>query len=427
MGLLASISLRHVLVRNTLILGISQASVYIVPLITTPYVARVLGAEHFGLLGIATSIIGNLMIFTDWGFSLSATREVARNAKDPHVLRRIFWNTVAAKCMLGLAGLLVILVIMACVGFSSPLAWIVLAGWFHVAASAMTVGWFLQGLEAMGIMVIGGLIGRLATIPLIFIFVRGPSDTMTVLAIGGLCGIASAGINFYNAVRLRQLMPVTFSLSGAWQELSNSWHIFLATAATTFYTQLNVLMLGIAAGPFQAGLLFGAEKLQRAGKSLALPLSGAIYPRINNLLADQPDRAIQLAKLLLIFQGAATFVFSIALLLSAPYLIPLFLGPGYEGAIPALRFLSGTVFFVGLSNVLGIQILLPFGMQRSVMQITVGSGLFNVVSIGPLSYFYGATGAAISILLTEVIVTAAMGFVVWRAGILSGKGKPVGL
>ena len=92
MGHLAFINLRNVIVRNTLMLALAQASVYLIPLVTTPYIARVLGAEHYGLLGIASNIIGNLLIFTDWGFSLSATREVARNAKDPHALRKIFWE-----------------------------------------------------------------------------------------------------------------------------------------------------------------------------------------------------------------------------------------------------------------------------------------------------------------------------------------------
>src|ERR1700731_1673800 len=126
MGHLAFINLRNVIVRNTLMLALAQASVYLIPLVTTPYIARVLGAEHYGLLGIASNIIGNLLIFTDWGFSLSATREVARNAKDPHALRKIFWETLAAKSLLGLASLIVIVVVMVCVGFSSELSWIVL-------------------------------------------------------------------------------------------------------------------------------------------------------------------------------------------------------------------------------------------------------------------------------------------------------------
>src|ERR1700730_13297631 len=304
MGYLAFISLRNVIVRNTLILALSQASIYLLPLVTTPYLARVLGAEHFGLLGIASNIIGNLLIFTDWGFSLSATREVARNAKDPHALRKIFWETLAARNLLGFAGLILIILIMAGVGYSSELSWIVLAGWFQVLAISMSVGWFLQGLEAMGTMATGVFIGRLLTIPLIFMLVHGPSDTMLVVAITGIGSIVSVSINFYNAVLLRPLLPVTWTFSGAFRQLSNGLHIFMSTGATTLYTQLNVILLGIAAGPVQAGLLYGAEKLQRGGKSLVGPLSGAMYPRINKLLSEDRPHAIRLAKRLLILQGS---------------------------------------------------------------------------------------------------------------------------
>jgi O-antigen/teichoic acid export membrane protein len=425
MRYLAFIDLRSVLVRNTLILALAQASVYLIPLVTTPYVARVLGAEHYGLLGIASNIIGYLLIFTDWGFSLSATREVARNAKDPHLLRKIFWETLAAKCLLGFASLVAIVVIMACVGFSSELSWIVLAGWLQLLPSAFGVGWYLQGLEAMGTMAVGVLIGRLLTIPLIFMFVHGSSDTMRVVAITGIGSIVGASINLYNAVLLSPLLPVAGTFSGAFRQLSSGWHIFVSTGATTLYTQLNVVLLGIAAGPVQAGLLYGAERLQRGGKSLVGPLSGAIYPHVNKLLSEDQAQAIQLVKRALIFQGGVTFAFSLAVFATAPYLISLFLGTGFEDAVPALRWLSLTLALVGLSNVLGIQIMLPFGMQQSFVRILVGAGLFNLAAIVPLSYYYGATGASISILLTEMIVTTLMGIAVRRAGILSDKGKSI--
>jgi O-antigen/teichoic acid export membrane protein len=424
MTYLATIGLRNVIVRNTLILALSQASIYLIPLVTTPYVARVLGAEHYGLLGIASNIIGNLLILTDWGFSLSATREIARSANDPQALRRIFWETLAAKSLLGLASLLVIAAIMAFLGISSELSWIVFAGWLQVLPSAIGVGWFLQGLEAMGLMATGVFIGRLLTIPLIFLFVHGPSDTMRVVAIAGIGSIVSVSINILNALQLRPLLPVSFTFSSAFRQLANGWHIFMSAGATTLYTQVNVILVGIAAGPAQAGLLYGAERLQRAGKSLVGPLSAAIFPRVNKLLVEDRAHAIRLVRRLLIIQGGATFVFSLATFVIAPYLIPLFLGAGYEGAVPALRWLSWTLFLVGLSNVLGVQIMLPFGMQRTFTRIIAGSGLFNLAAIMPLAYYFGATGASVSIVVTEGIVTALMGFAVWRAGILSGKGKP---
>ncbi|MGA9486642.1 MAG: flippase [Methylocella sp.] len=421
MAVFSSISLRNVLVRNTLLLTIMQASQYVIALAIMPYLSRVLGVEQFGLLGITSDIIALFFAFTDWGFSLSAIREVARNRRDPVELRRIFWDTTAARLLLTFVSLGVIFIIMACIGFTSPLALLVLCGWLQIISYAFGAGWFLRGLEIMGPMVAAELIGRLVFIPLFFLFVRGPADTVYAVIIGAVGGIISGTITIYIADRATPLLPIAWTFSGAIRQLREGSHVFLSLASTMLYGQINVIVLGAVAGPVQAGLLFAAQKLQRTSKSVIGPLAGALYPRINSLLVDDPERAVQFMKRLLIAQGAMSFAIFVVLFVGAPYLTVIFFGADFAAATSAVRILSGTVFLGGLNGVLGTQIMLAFGMQRSFMHILVGSGLFNVVAIGPFAYFLGATGASISVFLTEFIVTASMGFVVWRAGIFSKK------
>ncbi|MBO0733331.1 MAG: flippase [Methylocapsa sp.] len=414
-----SLGRRNVLLRNALSLTVLQGSTYLIPLVLTPYLARVLGVEQFGMLGIATSIILNLTTFTDWGFSLSATREVAQNRSDPVELRNIFWNTLAAKGMLSLASFIALIAIIAYLGLSSPLSWIILAGGPQVLGNVVGVNWFLLGIEAAPSMVVGALIGRLSVIPLTLYFVHSPRDTILAAAIAASGPVLSAAIALPIALRMRPLMPVFFTFGGAWRQLRGGWHIFLANAGALLYTQLNVIVVGAFAGPVQAGLLFGAQKLAGACKSVMGPLGAAAYPRLSSLVPKQPGEAIRLAMRILAFQGAITLGLFLFLLVAAPYLVRLFLGAGYEGAVPAVRWLSGTVFVIGISNVLGLQIMLPFGMKQLFMRILTTSGMFNVISIGPLSYYFGATGAAISVLITEGIVTTLMAVALWDAGILS--------
>lgn len=421
MAFFSSISLRNVLFRNTLLLSIMQGSHYILVLATMPYLTRVLGVEQFGLLGITTEICANLSVFVDWGFSLSAIRDVARNHRNPAELRRIFWDTMAAKILLVFVSLAVIIIVMVCVGFTSSFAVLVFCGWLQVTAYAFGTGWFLRGLEIMGPMVAAELIGRILYIPLIFLFVHGPSDTVLAVLIGGVSGIISGVITFYIADRTSPLLPIAATWSGAVRQLRDGWHIFLSIAATMLYSQLNVIILGAVAGPVQAGLLFAAQKLQRTSKSVIGPLSSAIYPRINNLLIENPDHAIHLMKRLLYAQGALSLALFIVLFIGAPYMTVFFFGSDFAAATASVRILSGTVFLGGINNVLGTQVMLAFGMQRSFMHILVGSGLFNLAAVVPLAHFMGATGASISVLLTEFIVTTAMGLVVWRAGIFGKK------
>ena len=423
---ISSINLRSPVVRNTLLLAIMQGSHYILTLATMPYLTRVLGVEQFGLLGITQDILVILTAFTDWGFSLSAIRDVARSQSDPVELRRIFWDTTAAKLLLSLACLGLVFIIMACVGFTSPLATLVLCGWLSVFIYSLGTGWFLRGLEVMGPMVAAEVAGRLLYIPLIYLFVHGPSDTVLAVLIGGAGGIVSGVLSFRIADRVFPLLPIAWTLSGAWRQLREGWHIFLSLVSTMLYSQINVIVLGAVAGPVQAGLLFGAQKLQRTSKSVIGPLGGAIYPRINNLLVENPDHAVHLMKRLLFTQGLLSFGIFLVLFIGAPYLTVFFFGQDFAAATPAVRILSGTVYLSGLTSVLGAQIMLAFGMQRAFMRILVSSGLFNVVAVGPLAHFLGATGVSISIFLTELIVTIAMGAVVWHAGIFTKKAvRPV--
>src|SRR5262249_18385106 len=136
-----------------------------------------------------------------------------------------------------------------------------------VLGSVGSVAWLLLGLEAAPSVVAGTLIGRLSVIPLTFYFVRGPQDTILASGIAASGGVLSAAIPLCLALRTRPLMPVSFTLSGAWRQLCDGWHIFLSSAAVMLYTQLNVIVVGALAGSVQAGLLFGAQKLVGAFRS----------------------------------------------------------------------------------------------------------------------------------------------------------------
>ena len=152
-----------------------QASQYVIALAIMPYLSRVLGVEQFGLLGITSDIIALFFAFTDWGLaSAPSVRWLATAAirgASPHLLGHDGGEVAAHICKPWW-----IFIIMACIGFTSPLALLVLCGWLQIISYAFGAGWFLRGLEIMGPMVAAELIGRLVFIPLFFLFVRSRTD-----------------------------------------------------------------------------------------------------------------------------------------------------------------------------------------------------------------------------------------------------------
>jgi O-antigen/teichoic acid export membrane protein len=183
--------------------------------------------------------------------------------------------------------------------------------------------------------------------------VHSPEDVIVVVAIGAGLGIISTVISFFVANRAVALLPIHFDIKGACQQIKAGASIFLATGGISLYTQSNVIMIGAIAGPVQAGIYSGGEKIQRALQGLAGPISAAVYPRINNLLVSNPNESHKLMRLTLLVQGGFTLCLSVVMFLTADIVTRMFFGKQYTDAAPIIRWLSAVPFLTGLSNSIG--------------------------------------------------------------------------
>ena len=378
-----------------------------------PYLARTLGVGNFGLLGIVSAVMGYASLITDWGFGFTATREVARNATNLAALRKIYWNTFFAKALLCSCALVVF------IGAASTIP-----DWRKMLSDIIGFlvcadnGRFKRRVVFAGLRNIVGfakisLVSRLSAIPLIFALVHSPEDVIVVAAISGGIGLISAMLSLLVANRAVPLFPAHFDVRETDQQIKSGASIFLATGGISLYTQSNLILIGMIAGPVQAGLYSGAEKIQRALTALIGPVSVAVYPRINNLLVSSPSQSHKLMRITLILQGLFTLCLSIGMFLSADIATRLLLGEQYAGAIPIIRWLAALPFLIGLSNAIGVNMMFPLGLNAEVARVTVASGILNVGLLSALTYFEGALGAAIAVVVTEAFVTLGFALVVY--------------
>jgi len=145
-----------------------QVANYLPPLLVLPYLSRTLGAESFGVMNYAIGIVAYCALLTDWGFNLSASREVARNLHDLPKINQIFWNTLAAKAVLAFLSLLVLSFAIAILPSLEEIAAPLYAAWFVVVGNVITPNWFFQGLEQMGKYAISSIAGKIIFLPLVF-------------------------------------------------------------------------------------------------------------------------------------------------------------------------------------------------------------------------------------------------------------------
>ncbi|MDP3761262.1 MAG: flippase [Ramlibacter sp.] len=407
--------LRH----NITALFTLQAATYALPLISLPYLTRVLGTENFGRMAFAMAVIQYFTVLTDYGFNLSATQRVAIVKDDEAELSKILSAVVALKFMLCLAGALGLTVLLYFVPVLSQDWRLYALAYLAVLGHALFPVWLFQGMERMTAVTACSIAAQLLSLLALFAWVQDADHYRTAAALQAAAPLAAgvlAWIILWRAGNLRLRWPGRRYLA---QTLQEGWHVFISTAAISLYTTTNIVVLGLLTNPQTVAYFAVADKLIKAVHGLTSPLSQAVYPHVARLGAQSRDAALAFIGRLLRWQSLATLAFSCGLFVLADFIVRILFGPGFEESMPVVQWMALLPFVVGLSNVFGVQTMLNFGLKRSFSRILLGSGLINLALLVPLASHYGAQGAAASVLMTELVVVVLMGLSLAREGLLS--------
>jgi PST family polysaccharide transporter len=390
------------MVRNTVGLYVVQIGSYLLPIATLVFLARVLGPHEWGSLAFMQAFAGYAMLGVSYGFNYSATREVARHREDPQALADLVAGVLGAKLLLAVVALLV----MAPMTFLVPqihrdqgLFW---PAMLWALALAFSLGWFYQGLERMTFVARWESIARVLSLAGIVLLVHAPGDAWKVLAIQG--GLLWAAIFVELAVTYREVkfrMPNKQLVRVA---LRTGWSMFLYTGALSFYTLGNAFILGLFASPPIVGYYAGAEKIGKAFATMLFPITQAMFPRVSHLASSSRAEAARLVRTSLFFIGAAGCIMGAFVFVTAPLLVHVLLGPGFESAVVVLRIFALLPPLVAFSNVLGIQWMLALGLDRLVNAVIFLACVVNVSLAVILVPHYMHIGMAVAVVISETVV-----------------------
>jgi polysaccharide transporter, PST family len=403
--------------KNVASLYAVQIASYAAPLATLPWLTRVLGPSGFGQLAFCSAVIAYFVLFADYGFNYSATRAVALHSHDRVGRSKVFWNTIIAKALLATAGFPCLLLLTMLFDKFAAERSLLLINYLTVLGTVLTPTWYFQGTERQTVLSGITIAVRLISVPAVFMLVRSTQDLRTAVAIssglpvigGVLCLVFLFKDEQIDALRLdgRDLIRV----------LQDGWHLFVSTASISLYGATNSVVLGLLAGNTAVGHYSAAEKLIQAAQGMLVPINQSVFPRVSRLFGESRDSAFALIRRVLRIQGAIALALSLLLFAVAPVLIRLAFGSAYDATIDVLRWLALLPFLVGLSNVLGVHTMIAMGMNKAVSRILVSAGAINVVLLLALTHRFGAVGAAMAVVTTELFVTAAMATVLRRSNV----------
>ena len=397
------------IIENIVSLTGLQFASYILPLITLPYLTYVLGPDKFGLTQYAISLITYFQMFTDYGFNLSATRELAIVREDKKKVSEIFSTVMFIKLMLTVVSFVALLAIVTFIPKFRNDADVYLLTFGIVVGYVLFPTWLFQGMEYMKYTSILNIIGKVIFTVFIFVFIHQSSDYLLVPIINSFGYIVVGVLGIYISLTRFDIDLSLPSVENIKYHLREGWHVFLSTIAINMYTTTNTFLLGLLTNNTLVGYYSIAEKIITAANGLFNPISQAIYPFISRSVnnEDKNSNVLRIRKLtkLAAVLGA---VFSLGIFVFADLIISILFGPQYSSSILVLRILSIIPFMVSLSNIFGIQTMLTFNYKRAFSRVVLMGGILDIILGIILITLFNEVGIAISFAVTETFITVAM-------------------
>jgi PST family polysaccharide transporter len=405
--------LRHPISQNVVALSWIQMATFLVPLLTLPYVSRVLRSSEFGLVVFAQGFSIVLTLLIDWGFTYYGVRAVAAARENPERLAEVVSRIRGSQLVLAVASAPVALACLFAVPklYEHP-AYLVLA-WIAAVGTGLMPNWYFIGIEQLRLVALVQLSLRVGSSALTFLLVKRPGDGWVVLALYAASSVAMwfvLDVLMYRQVPLR-LPPLRDAING----VHGAGTLFLGTVAATMYTAFNVVLLGLFVPSAQVAHFGASERVLRGSLQLIAPIGAAVYPRLAYLQAsDRPHRARQLLGAAIAVVGGIGLLLAGSLALFAPAIILIVFGrPFVHEGVPILRIL---VLIIPLSIIGAIagSWLMTLHMDRRVAMIVLRAGILNIVLGCILTPLFGPEGMAWSVVSAEFLAAAGGMFAVYR-------------
>ena len=373
---------------------------YILPLITFPYLIRVLGIEKFGLIMFAQATMYYFEIVVDFGFNLSATREVALNAKKPNKLNEIISAVFSIKFMLLLFSFLVLIVVVNLFDRFLQDFLLYYYSFLKVIALAFFPVWFFQGIEKMKYITLIDIISKSIFTVLIFVFVQSESDYILVPLISGVGYIIGTIFSLIYLFRRFKKSFIICSFSVLKKYFNDSSMFFLSRVSVSLYTTSNAFFLGLVTSNIMVGYYAVAEKLYMVIRQLYQPIVQVIYPYMSK------SKNVKFFKKLYPIIIFLNFIGVYVLWVYAPEIIFMVTNETFLETVKVFRILLIVACVVVPSVLIGYPFLAALGYKNEANYSTIIGSLFHVISLTVLFFCNSIDIYSIVYLLiiTELIV-----------------------
>jgi len=400
------------LLENFISLSILQSVNYILPLVTLPYLVRVLGPEKFGLIAFAQSFMQYFVVLTDFGFNLSATREVAIHRDNKEKLSEIFSSVMTIKFVL----LMISFMIMSIIVFSFEKFrkdWLIFYFTFGVVVGQVIFPvWFFQGMEKMKYITFLNVTAKLIFTLLIFVLIHKVSDYIFVPLINSFGFLVSGFLAIWIITKDFKIKFYIINKNTLIKYLKSSFQFFLSRVSVSLYTSTNTFILGLFTTEKEVGYYSIAERLYLALQQFYHPLVNALYPYVAH------KKNIRLFKNIFKACIFTNIIFVSILFIFSNKLIELIFGIGFEPSAIIFKIFLLSNLVVVPSILLGYPFLAALGFANYANISVILGSFFHLLGLAILLFLnmINIYSVAFMVIITETLV-----FIIRLYGIIKHK------
>lgn len=389
------------IIKNYLYNVFYQVFVLLVPFITIPYLARILGPTGVGINSYTNSIIQIFILVGGLGTNLYGSRQVAFVREDKKNLTKTFYEISLLRLLIFI-GVFIIFILFVTINTKyKAYYW---AQSISILAAMLDIAWFFMGIENFAITVIRNIFVKVMTLVLIFTFVKNSADLLTYILIVSL-SLVIGNLMLFPDIK-KYIYKPDFTNIDIWKHFFPSVVLFIPQIATQIYVILNKVLLGSMNNVQVAGFFDQSDKIVKMVLAIVTATGTVMMPHVANAFAKgEHNKTRDYLYTSFSFVSAIAIPMMFGLISVANKFVPLFFTNKFISVIPIMMVESIVILFIAWSNAIGTQYLFPTNQTKLYTKSIVLGIIVNLVADVPLIYFFSAIGASIATVLSELSVT----------------------
>lgn len=382
------------------------------PLITSPYISRVLGAANIGKVNFSTSIVNWFILFASFGVSTYGVREIAKNRDDKEKMSKIFSELLSINAFLSFFVTIIYVFSVFQVSTFKQEIHLHLIFTLSIFFNMLSLDWFYQGVEEYRYITIRSAIMKVISLVSIFLFITKSDDYVVY----GLISILATGFSgVLNFIHSKNFISFTFKNINPLKHLRKLSVFFVHTFVVSLYTSLDQPLLGFLEGPTAVAYIYRSRVVTNMAVSISTSISNATLPRASYYMKNNKAKFDSLILVIPNYILWITVPMTLGIIILAPNIMLLLGGLEFMGANLILMIISPTIIFSPLSAYLQNQILIPTGNEKLGLNTAIVSGVVSVALNFTLIPMWGIIGAGVSVVVAEFLAVSIRYVIIKRS------------